>query len=131
MAITYDITKTTNQLFKEQPDTTVDVKIDGVKHAWKFHNRGAFLATELTRWASELQSFGDMNGDAMTDDEQRQLMQQYNKANDRLEYAFKAQVTSKDNSSDRWIEANISNPTIVANVLSGILKALNGEKAAK
>lgn len=131
MAITYDITKTTNQLFKEQPDTTVDVKIDGVKHAWKFHNGGAFLATELTRWASELQSFGDVNGDAMTGEERMQFLLQYCKANDRLEHAFKAQVTSRDNSSDFWIEDNISNPAIVVNVLSGIIEALNGKKAAK
>lgn len=131
MATTYDITKTTNQLFKEQPDTTVDVKIDGEKHAWKFHNGGAFLATELMRWASELQSFGDLDGDAMTDDEKRQFLLQYSKANDRLEHAFKAQVTSKDYSSDCWIEDNISNPAIVVNVLSGLIEALKGEKAAK
>lgn len=125
MAITYDITKTTNQLFKEQPDTTVDVKIDGVKHAWKFHNSGAFLANELARWGSELKAVGDVNTDAMTKDEQMQVMQQFNKANDRLASAFRAQVTSKDGSSDRWIDETISNPNIVANVLGGLIQVIN------
>lgn len=131
MAITFDITKRTNQLFKEQPDTTVNVKIDGVKHVWKIHNSGVFLTNELTRWASELQSFGDVNGDAMTDDERAQFMRQFNKANDRLVSAFRAQVSSEDGSSDRWIDDNISDPNIVATIVGGLVQAINGEKAAK
>lgn len=131
MAITYDITKTTNQLFKERPNTTVKVKIDGVAHAWSIPNGGAFLASELARWGSEMEAISKIGGSGLDDDAETQFLQQFAKANDRMVSAFKAQVTSKDGSAEQWIDENISSADVVAKVISGLIQAINDAGAKK
>lgn len=131
MAITYDITKTTNQLFKERPNTTVKVKIDGVAHAWSIPNSGAFLASELARWGSEMEAISKIGGSGLDEDAETQFLQRFAKANNRMVAAFKAQVTSKDGSAEQWIDENISSADVVAKVISGLIQAINDAGAKK
>lgn len=135
MAVKFNYVEQRDQLFKKKPDVEMSIEFDDGEHVWLFRNGGSFLETELQRMAVELRDLTNETKKIKDIDHDQQAQQAFmddmKSAMNRFKQAFKANVTSEDGSSDRWIEMNINNlelvGTLVAQMLASVKLAALGE----
>ena len=130
MAIKLDITKETEGLFKGNPDIEATITIDGEDHVWTIKKSGRFLKSEFTRYCLQIQGMKDIiDASAGDDDATAKVIDSFKQALDRFTSAFRAQVSSEDGSSDKWIEATATEQDVMISIVSKLLEAISNQES--